>query len=491
MESASLHKQMRHLAAQGKNASEIASALDVPTEVVERELSALESEMRESPRRLYGSGGAGAFIGRQSELDRLRAALDSALSGSGRLVMLAGEPGIGKTRVAQELSAVAERSGAKALWGRCYEGQGAPPYWPWVQVIRSYARECDAERLRDEMGNGASDIAGIVPEVLEHPAGFQPLPHYGESEQARFRLFDSITTFLKNASHNRPLVLVLDNLHGADKPSLLLLEYLTHELGSSRLLVLGTYRSTEVSRQHPLFDTLADLAPASGLGVYQRLQLRGLSIGDVSAFIKAVADIKPSLSIVGAIHSHTEGNPLFIQEMVRLLVQEGALIPEGAGQNRVLSISIPEGIREVIGRRLNRLSEGCAQTLSIASVIGREFGLNELERLVDHLSEDRLLEAIEEAVSARIIEGMPHSSERFQFSHVLIRETLYDELTGARRARLHRRIGETLEELYGANLEPYLAQIANHFFEAARVGGAEKAIDYATRAAERDITLLA
>ncbi|MCI0441422.1 MAG: AAA family ATPase, partial [Chloroflexi bacterium] len=486
MEQESLFERVRSLQRQGQDAASIAAALGVPVELVER------AAISDGPTaRLHWSAERGAFIGRQLELDGLRAALDAARAGRGKLVMLAGEPGIGKTRIAQELSAIAERSGARALWGRCYEGQGAPPYWPWAQIIRAYARECDAERLRQEMGVGAADIAEIVPDAREWLGDIAPSPRFesqvaglsNSSEQARFRLFDSVAVFLKSASRSQPLVLVLDNLHGADKSSLLLLEFLMHELADSRLLALGTYRSTELSRQHPLSETLAELASGLGTGVYQRLQLRGLSLGDVSEFIHAVAGMRPPLGVVGAIHSQTEGNPLFIQEVVRLLVQEGALAPERLGKGRALSISVPEGVREVIGRRLNRLSESCAQTLSVASVIGREFGLNELERLVDHLSEDRLLEVIEEAVAARIIEDVPQSAERYQFTHVLIRETLYDELTGARRARLHRRIGEAMEELYAADLEPHLAQLAHHFFEAASTGLGDKAVEYATRAA--------
>jgi DNA-binding CsgD family transcriptional regulator/tetratricopeptide (TPR) repeat protein len=221
------------------------------------------------------------------------------------------------------------------------------------------------------------------------------------------------------------------------------------------------------------------------------LLLHGLAPDDISSYVEGVTGRLPPPGLVAALHGQTEGNPLFVTEVVRLLVEEGQLGPDRLQQGRTLSTSIPDGVREVIGRRLNRLSEGCIQTLTIASVIGREFGLNELERLIDHLSEDRLLGVLEEAVTMRIIEELPQAIDRYQFTHVLIRETLYDELTNSRRTRLHRQIGEAMEDLYRDDLEPYLARLASHFFSAAAPGGADKAVEYCTRAGERDVVLLA
>jgi predicted ATPase len=173
--------------------------------------------------------------------------------------MLVGEPGIGKTRTAQELASHAERRGVQILWGWCYEEAGAPPYWPWVQPIRSYVQQQDPERLHAEMGPGAADIAEIVPEVRVELPGLETPPAL-EPEAARFRLFDSITTFLKNAAQSQTLMLVLDDLHWADKPSLLLLEFLARQMADCRLLVVGCYRDMELSRQHPLSESLAQLS---------------------------------------------------------------------------------------------------------------------------------------------------------------------------------------------------------------------------------------
>ncbi len=200
----------------------------------------------------------GVFVGRQREMGDLKGCLEDALSGRGRLVTLVGEPGIGKTRTAQELATYAGLRGAQVLWGRSYEEQGVPPYWPWVQAIRTYVREKDPQQLQSEMGSGAADIAEVVSDVRERLPDLQPAPEL-EPEQARFRFFDSIAAFLKTASQRQPLVLVLDDLHWADQPSLALLQFVARELGGARLLIIGTYRDMELSRQHPLAEALGEL----------------------------------------------------------------------------------------------------------------------------------------------------------------------------------------------------------------------------------------
>jgi DNA-binding CsgD family transcriptional regulator/tetratricopeptide (TPR) repeat protein len=417
----------------------------------------------------------------------LHAALEDALAGRGRLVMLVGEPGIGKTRTARELMGHAGQRGALVLWGRCHESSGAPPYWPWVQMLRAYMREQGTEHLQVEMGSGACDIATIVPEIRDQLRDLPLPPRFEDPEQARFRLFDAITLFLRRASQPHPLVLVLDNLHWADKPSLLLLEFLASELDDCRLLVLGTYRDVEVSRQHPLSETLGELRRERPL---QRVLLRGLSRQEVGHFIAVATGLAPFPALVEAVYAQTEGNPLFLTEMVRFLVQEGAIEPE-----RFLASSqpmgLPEGIRDVIGKRLNRLSQSCNQLLTMAAVIGREFDLQEVSTLYDAGSEEHVLTLLEEAVTARVIEEVPQTRGHFQFTHALIRATLYDELSLARRVLLHRQIGETLEAHYSSHLDPHLAQLAYHFGEAAEGETLEKAIDYAVQAGERANAMLA
>jgi tetratricopeptide (TPR) repeat protein len=443
----------------------------------------------------------GVFVGRQREMGELKAALEDALSGRGRLAMLVGEPGIGKTRTAQELATYAGLRQCQVLWGRCYEGQGAPAYWPWVQAIRAYVQERDPQQLRSEMGAGAADIAEVVSDVKERLPDLKPPPTLESPEQARFRLFDSITTFLKAASRHQPLVLVLDDLHWADKPSLLLLQFVARELAGGRLLLVGAYRDMEVSRQHPLAETLGELTRER---LFQRVLLRGLGQEDVGRFIELVAGITPSPGLVEAVYRQTEGNPLFVTEVVRLLVQEGSLAPQpplhlrdGEGETargrggEAWTVRIPEGVREVIGRRLNRLSQRCNQTLTIASVIGREFTQEQLKPLIEDMTEDRLLEVLEEALAARVIEELPRAVGRYQFTHALIQETLVEELTLTRRVRLHARIAETLEALYGANAEAHAAELAHHFAEAESVLGTEKLVKYSLLAGERALAAYA
>jgi predicted ATPase len=330
------------------------------------------------------------------------------------------------------------------------------------------------------MGAGAADIAGIVSDVSEKLADLAAPPEL-EPEQARFRLFDSITAFLKTASQRQPLVLVIDDLHWADHPSLLLLEFVARELAGSRLMVIGTYRDMELSRRHPLSLTLGELSRDR---LFQRVLLRGLSQEDVGRFIELVSGFVPPQGLVEAVHRQTEGNPLFVTEVVRLLVQEGELTPERASQQDSWSVRIPEGVREVIGRRLDRLSERCNETLTIASVIGREFTLSHVLPLTDDMTEDRLLEVLEEALSARVIEEMPNSVGRYQFTHALIQETLSGELSTTRKVRLHARIAETLEQYYGDDAEAHAAELAHHFSEAEAVLGTEKLVRYSSIAGQ-------
>ncbi|MCH8280276.1 MAG: AAA family ATPase, partial [Chloroflexi bacterium] len=289
------------------------------------------------------------FVGRQREMAELTAALESALSGHGRIVMLVGEPGIGKTRAAQELASLAEQRGAQVLWGRCYEEGGAPPYWPWVQAMRAYVQQASGDQLAAEMGPGAADIAEIVPEIRDKLPGLETPPAL-EPEQSRFRLFDSITSFLKNAAQRQPLMLVLDDLHWADRSSLLFLEFLAREIGESRLLLAGAYRDIEVSRSHPLSQTLGALVREQ---LFHRVQLDGLSQQEVGELVEGGAGIALTVEAADIIYKRTDGNPFFVGEVTRQVTLDN-ITADQAWAN-----VIPEGIRDAIGRRLNRLSERC------------------------------------------------------------------------------------------------------------------------------------
>ena len=458
-----------------QSASDVLAALDAV------DISgAPEPGMPEDAERTLDSVSSGVFVGRQQEMGELKAALEDSLSGRGRMVTLVGEPGVGKTRTSQELATYATLRSAQVLWGKCYEEQGVPPYWPWVQAIRSYVRDRDPQELSTEMGAGASDIAEIVSDVRERLPGLPAAPTL-DPEQARFRLFDSISAFLKTASQRQPMVLVLDDLHWADKPSLLLLQFVARELAGSRLLLMGTYRDMELSRQHPLAESLGELTRER---MFQRVLLRGLSREDVARFIEVATGLVAQEGLVNAVYTQTEGNPLFVTEVVRLLVQEGDLTADRTTGRESWTVRIPEGVREVIGRRLNRLSERCNETLTVASVLGREFHFDQLSRLVDDISEDRLLDVLDEALGARVIEEMPQSVGHYQFTHALMQETLTEELSLTRRVRLHSRIAIALEELYGTNSDAHAPELAYHFVQSEAVLGSERLVKYSSLAGE-------
>jgi class 3 adenylate cyclase len=436
----------------------------------------------------------GVFVGREREMEKLLAGLEDALAGRGRLMMLVGEPGIGKTRTAQELLTYARLRGARVLIGRSVESEGAPAFWPWVQMARSYIEERGAEDAAAEMGAGAADIAQVLPELREKIPGL-PAAQPGDPEEARFRYFDSTTTFLKNAARKAPLVLFLDDLHWADKPSLLFMRFLARELAGARILVLGTYRDVALSRRHPLSEVLAELARES---LMERIPLRGLTESDVARFIAMTASVEAPERLVRAVHQETEGNPFFVSEIVNLLASEGQL--EGGADLREVVVTIPQGVREVVGRRLDQLSRECNFTLSAASVIGREFGVDVLDRVVcdeiraklpqyeDKLTREQLLEVIDEAVAARVIAPVSDTVGRYSFSHALVREALYEELGVTRRVRLHRNVGEVIEELYKARLDDHLDELAHHFLQAQDL---DKAVSYSIHAAGRAMASLA
>ena len=459
-----------------ESAQDVFNALDAidltaQGETVEQDLTSLES--------LAG----GVFVGRRREMDQLKAALEDALGGRGRLVTLVGEPGIGKTRTAEELATYARLRNAQVLWGRCYEEQGAPPYCPWRQAINAYGEQLDDDALRAQLGPGAPEIAEIVSSVAERFPDLEPPPPL-EPAAARFRLFESITAFLKTASREQPLMMILDDLHWADRPSLLLLEYMARELAGTRILVVVTYRDVELSRRHPLSRTLGELVKEAS---FQRIWLRGLERDDVGRFLEISAGVSPPPDLVRAIHVQTEGNPLFVTEVVRLLVEEGALSEENLSKRQRWSVRIPEGVRVVVGARLDRLSETCNQILTTAAVVGREFGLDLLVSLTASQdgSTETLHEALEEAQSARVIEELPGTTASYRFTHSLIQQTLVEELSTVRRMSLHARVAETIERLYEGDLDAHAADLAFHLARAGPTVDAGELARYALVAGEQ------
>ncbi len=425
------------------------------------------------------------FVGRLRELETLREALDHSIAGRGRIVMLAGEPGIGKTRTAQELAVHAASHDATVLWGHCHEEAGAPPYWPWVQIIRGALRTACSGALLADVGTGAIDIADIVPEIRALMPDLEPSVRLEDAAQARFRMFDSIRQLFVSLCSRQPTLLVLDDLHWADAPSLRLLEFLAPELADSRLLLIGTYRPTELSRQHPLSDTLGGLARAPHVA---RIHLAGLSAEEVHDFIAAASGTRPPAWLAASLYAQTEGNPLFLREIVRFLEQQGVLGTDRTTPLTALppAIRIPEGVREVIGRRLNLLSAPCNEMLAIAAVIGRDFAHDVLVQAADRQGDQGLLDALDEALGAHVIEET--TDGQYQFAHNLIRMTLYDELRPARRRLMHRIVGNAVEVSRRSDIDAVLPELARHFLAA---GDINRAIDYATRAGQRADALLA
>jgi predicted ATPase len=271
------------------------------------------------------------FVGREREMAVLRAALEDACGGDGRLCLLAGEPGIGKTRTVHEFATYAGQHGAQVLLGRCYDGAGAPPFWPWLQVIRTYIAHRTPEHLRAEMGTGAAAIAHVFAEVRQALPDLPPLPAL-EATQERFRFFDSLTTCLKNAAQRQPLLLVLDDLHWADTPSLLLLQFLAREMCQARLCIVGTYRDVALDQHHPLTHTLGELVREPG---HQRLCLQGLSQDEVACFLASTIGATPHEAVAAFLYRQTEGNPFFLTEVVRLLATSGTPVTRLTPHGRV------------------------------------------------------------------------------------------------------------------------------------------------------------
>jgi AAA ATPase domain len=423
------------------------------------------------------SSSSDVFVGRAHALEELDAALDAAAAGRGRLVLVTGDPGIGKTRLVGELAVRARSQGILVLRGACWEGGGAPAYWPWAQVLRAWMRAAGASSL-DDLGAGSADVAALLPEL-----GGDAATATGEedAEHDRLRLFDALTGALLRGAERQPMLIVLDDLHWADTSSVLALRFLAGELDHGRLLVVGAYRDLEVAHGHPLASAIGDLARLA-----RRLPLSGLTRAEVARYIAITTGGEPEADVVGTVSRQTGGNPLFVRELVRLAWQEGSI--DSLATIPSASKATPAGVREVIARRLRLLPADAQAVLEVASVAGEEFSLEVVGRIAG-LDRRRVLRALVPAIDARLLAGDPGAPGHYGFAHALIRDVLYQGLSAERLAWLHGRAGEAIEELYGDAAE-HLAAIASHYLRAVPLGGGERALRYAQRAGQRALAML-
>jgi len=430
------------------------------------------------------------FVGREAELRQLESSFDSAMSGQGSLTMVVGEPGIGKTAVCEQLATYVTLRGGKALVGHCYEeGSLSLPYLAFVEAMRSYVSTREANELKKELGSGASDVARIVSEIREK---FQVTPRAaGDPEEDRYRLLQAVTDFLGNASNIQPMLIVLEDLHDADRGTLEMLSYITRFLAGKRLMIIGTYRDIEVDRSHPLSAALAEFRR---LPTFGRVLLRGLNADEVRRMLNTITGQEVPWGLAEAVHRQTEGNPLFVQEVIRYLVEEGLLTRDKgqwkSSRDTPVEMQIPEGLRDVIGKRVSSLSEECNRILSIASVIGREFRLDILKKVAD-LPDEELFNALEEAKKAAVIEERTAvgAAITYRFAHAFFRQTLYEEIIAPRRIRLHQQVARAIEEVYATKLEDHAAELAEHFSQSSESADLVKAVSYGEMAARRAVSV--
>ncbi len=390
------------------------------------------------------------LVGRRLAVGALRAAVDAAVGGAGGIVMLAGEAGMGKTALAADAVAYAKARGAAAVWGTCWEGDGAPGFWPWIQVVRALA------------GDGDSAGAGVLAEltgVAEERAGL-----LGDESAVRFRTYDLAATYLRSRAAQRPLVVVVDDLHWADVSTLRLLAFLARQLHDAAALVIGTYRDVEVAAgDHAARPLLAELA-----GQAELVQLTGLTVDEVGQLIEKVCGERPQPPLIQAVHDRTAGNPFFAQQIARLLASQGTPL------DRALVTGVPPAVGDVLARRLARLPGPVVDLLAVASVVGRRFPIT-MVSAVAGVPAEMAMPLADSAVRAAVLEY--DEPGHLRFSHELFRDVLYDGLPAARRSALHLSVADLLEQHAGA------AEIAYHRGMAWPLGDRDRTVAALTEAA--------
>lgn len=449
----------------------------------------MDAEIRELPGSLRPTS-ASPFVGRESELEKLQTLMPRTEGERRRVALLSGEPGVGKSRLAREFAGQAAAEGVLVLYGAC-DAVVRTPYGPFVEALDRLARVIEAEELRAALGAGGGELTRLLPD-LPALVGELPAPVEADPDTERHRLHTAVADLLANVSRGRPMLLVLEDGHWADAPTLLLLRHLARSGWSARLLILATFRDTETELPGGLSETLADLRRSDDV---VRMRLPGLSGAEVSDLVSRAtgSDPDPELrELASTIHDFTGGNAFLVCELWRAVVETGVVEVVG-GQARVTrpltELGTPESVREVVSQRLSRLAPRTTDLLELAAVAGPEFELEPIRRAAG-LAEAEFLVAVEEAVGSGMIEELPSQRLACRFTHEIVRRALYDRLSRLRRAELHLRVGEALESA-GAVSDRTLADLAHHFGAAAPFGGAEKAIDYNLRAASAASAALA
>jgi DNA-binding SARP family transcriptional activator len=404
-----------------------------------------------------------AFVGRLGALAELRAAADEARSGHTRIVLVEGEPGIGKTALVEELSSQLAATGVPTYWGRCHDDEGAPPLWPWVQLLRALGVAAD-----DLAPHVRSALASLLPE-LGPATGVDLMP-----DAARFRLYDAIREAIVARTIDRPVALALDDVQWADASSLRLLQFLSVELREAPVLMVATLRDTEVGGDGALAALTAEAARQPGV---ERLRLAGLTEHDVAELLGATTDVDADdlARAAASVHRRTSGNPFFITELVRLMRSERRLVASGAGEP-----DVPTAVGDVVRRRVHRLPDDVQTVLGVAAVIGRQFDLDVLAHACG-LDAERTLEAMEAALVTRIV--VEDAPTRFEFAHAIVSETLYADLAPARRMQLHGRVAAAIETSRTNDVELHARELARHF-SLGPASGSAHVVHYARVAAE-------
>jgi DNA-binding SARP family transcriptional activator len=420
------------------------------------------------------------FVGRDTELERLRACWKQMTDGRRVAAFAGGEAGIGKTRLAAEFAGLVHGQGALVLYGRCDEGL-AVPYQPFVEALRPYAGAAGADRLHVELGDLAPELGRLLPELsgLGEPIRADP-------ESERFALFEAVAALVEAMTGDQPALIVVDDLHWATTPTLLLLRHLIRSERQLGALLLGTYREATSDLGQPLADLLADLHRDASAA---RLRLGGLDETAITALLEARVGhpLHDPVDLVRVLGAQTAGNPFFLRELLADVAESGAIF---RGDERLsleamaARLEIPEGLRHVIGQRVARLPARARGVLRVAAVAAPTFSFLLLERVLGEPS--GVLDALDEAVAAGLLVEVGNGD--YAFAHALVRQTIYGELSAARRMRLHRELGEVLEA--SADPDAHVEALAHHFTEAARDGQAAKAADYALAAGRSAISRL-